>query len=259
MKIHLILPALNEEVGLPPTMAALTSALAGRPHRFVVVDDGSTDRTAQVARDLGADLVQHASNRGLGAALHAGFREGCQGASDQDVLITLDADNTQPAALAPRMADLVAAGDDLVIASRYRAGARVVGVGLRRKLLSAFTSFGLRLVFPIPGVTDYSSGYRAYRVGLLRTSWKWYGPTHLITTPGFVVQVELLFRLSRIKRLRITELPILLRYDRKVNPSAFRYDQSARELIGLAGRELGVRRWPASYPGLGAGRDADPG
>jgi len=244
MTVHLILPAYNEEVGLPRTVRALSAALGERAHRFVVVDDGSTDRTAEIARELGLELVQHGENRGLGAALQSGLRAGCEGAADSDVLITLDADDTQPPRLAPRLVAAIEGGADIAIASRYRAGARVVGLDLRRKLLSSIASLGLRLLLPVPGVTDYSSGYRAYRVGLLRSGWQWYGPTRLISTPGFVVQVELLFRLSRICRLRVAELPILLRYDRKVNPSMFRVDQSTTELIALVRRELAIRRWP---------------
>lgn len=250
MTVHLVLPALDEEVGLPRTVRALSAALADVPHRFVVVDDGSTDGTAAAARRLAREhpleLVSHPENRGLGAAIASGLRAACEGAAADDVLITLDADDTQPAGLAPRLAALIDRGCELAIASRYRGGGRVVGVGRGRKLISAVVSLLLRALLPVPGVTDYSSGYRAYRVGLLRTAWAASGPGGLGGSPGFVVQLQILLQLARLRRLRVGELPILLRYDRKRSPTRLRVGRTGRELVGIVWRELRRRRWPGA-------------
>jgi glycosyltransferase involved in cell wall biosynthesis len=88
MKITALIPAFNEELRLPATLAALRS----RPemNRIIVVDDGSTDGTAEAARAAGADeVVSLGQNRGKGAALTEGAR---RLDAETDIVVLLDAD-----------------------------------------------------------------------------------------------------------------------------------------------------------------------
>ena len=66
------------------------------------------------------------------------------------------------------MLEKVEAGSDVVIASRYRAGARVKGLSWFRRLLSVGASIAFRMSLPVAGIRDYTCGYRAYRASLLK-------------------------------------------------------------------------------------------
>ena len=99
---------------------------------WVFVNDGSTDATAELARQhsfqMPVHLVQHAQNQGLGTTLRDGLREASALATERDVILTMDADNTHPPELLPMMlARQEQSGCDVVIASRFRRGAQVQG------------------------------------------------------------------------------------------------------------------------------------
>jgi len=112
---EIILPCLDEADALPVVMAALP---AGWP--VLVVDNGSTDGTAAVARALGARVVTE-PRRGYGAAVHAGLQ-----AAGADLVAVLDGDGSLDPAVLPGMAAVVAAGDaDLVLGRRVPQGRRV--------------------------------------------------------------------------------------------------------------------------------------
>lgn len=86
-----------------------------------------------------------------------------------------------------------------------------------RNVLSAGVGLLLRLRFGLPGVRDYSCGYRTYRAALLQRALAAYG-VRLIESQGFVVMTELLVKLAPFSP-RVVEIPLDLRYDRKVGGS----------------------------------------
>jgi glycosyltransferase involved in cell wall biosynthesis len=132
--VDVILPALDEERALPALLAALPSG-----YRAIVVDNGSTDRTAAVAVEGGA-LVVRETRRGFGAACFRGLV-----AATSDVVCFMDADGSFDPRELPKVADPVGAGDaDLVLAARRAASGawpaharlanRVLAFELRRRL-----------------------------------------------------------------------------------------------------------------------------
>jgi dolichol-phosphate mannosyltransferase len=219
--IHVLLPAHNEEAALGRVLDEASRVLAGRPHHIWVVDDGSTDGTSDVAAAragrLSLTIVRHEKNQGLGKALQTGIRNILPRLEDADVVVSLDADNTQPADLIPSLSALIEDGRaDVAIASRFAPGGAMVGVPFHRRL----TSLGARLVlsaaFRLPGVRDYTCGFRAYRGRLLREASRRWDP--LITENGFAAQLEWLLKLSALSPV-IVERPLVLRYDQKPTPS----------------------------------------
>lgn len=240
--VRVALPAYNEEESLEPLLHALheTLAAANLPHEIVVVDDGSTDDTAQIASRLSFSmpvrLVQHERNSGLAAALRTGLVDAVEHASAGDVVVTMDADNTQPAALIPRMLSLVAEGRDVVIASRFQPGSRVVGVPLSRVWLSIGARWLFKLMLPIPGVRDYTCGFRAYRVEPLAAAIEHFGD-QFVSEQGFSCMVDVLLKMRRLRLngepIIMGEAPMVLRYDQKGGASKMRVLRTVRQTLSL--------------------------
>jgi dolichol-phosphate mannosyltransferase len=116
-----------------------------------------------------------------------------------------------------QMLERIEGGADIVIGSRFQPGARMYGVSLMRRILSRGVIVFMRLLAPLPGVRDYSCGFRAYSARLLEEVMRAYG-NRLIQTTGFSVQSELLIKCAA-EGARIEEVPMVLRYDRKIGES----------------------------------------
>jgi len=108
-KVFVVLPAYNEQDSLPPLLDAVRDALepAGIPYSVIVVDDGSCDATAlaasQASFHMPVELVEHGVNRGLAAAIRTGLTAAVARSGPNDVIVTMDADNTHPPRLIPGM------------------------------------------------------------------------------------------------------------------------------------------------------------
>lgn len=248
----IVLPAFNEQGNLPSLIGNLESALEhlrrlGHERAYVVVDDGSTDRTCEILeefrRDLPMTIIRHQTNQGLGQTIRDGLRQASELASDQDVVLAMDADNTHPAGLLIRMTQMILEGNDIVIASRYRPGARVVGLSAHRRLMSYGARMLFRLVLPIRGVRDYTCGYRAYRAALLKKAFRVYGDA-LVRKRGFQCMSELLIRLNALSPV-ITEVPMILRYDNKKGDSKMRVVQTVVGTLKLM-VECRLQKMPSS-------------
>jgi dolichol-phosphate mannosyltransferase len=116
-RLTVVLPAYNEEAKLRELVDRLVAAFGELPLdcEIFVVDDGSTDRTAAVAEELSRTapirLIRHPKNRGLGAAIRTGLTAA---AAEADLVVTMDADNTQDPALIPKMLAASTSGLDRV-------------------------------------------------------------------------------------------------------------------------------------------------
>lgn len=241
MKIVIALPAYNEEEALPALLESLNKSLSktNLECTVLVVDDGSKDGTAAVveshAGSVPVRLFRHEVNKGLGVAILNCFREGIRGMSADDILITMDADNTHSPSLIPEMVKKIESGFDLVIASRYAPGGDEVGLSIRRKLMSRGASTLLKLAFRIPGARDCSCGYRAYRVALLEKAFAVYG-NRLVESAGFVCMAEALVKLALIGA-KIGEVPLVLRYDLKEGASKMKVGRTVRQYFELVRRK----------------------
>lgn len=225
MNVYYVLPAYNEEKGLPPLLDKMrdTPIAAAENIRVVVVDDGSADATIKVcnehplAKEGRLAVVPHDVNMGLAAAVRTGIDEFLARSEPGDIMVTMDADNTHDPKYTPELVSKIQAGAGMAICSRFAAGGKEEGVNAYRKLLSRGAKSFMDLLAPIPNVKDISCGYRAYsREGLERAR-KTFG-AHLVQSVGGSVQAELLVRLSVLGE-KIVEIPFTLRYDLKDGPS----------------------------------------
>jgi len=236
-RVLIALPAYNEEEALPKLLTRIgeTFAESKYDYEIIVVDDGSQDQTAsiseQFALQLPVRIVRHAVNQGLGGTIRDGLQTAVELSGEQDIIVTLDADNTHPPELIPRMLEMIREGHDIVIASRFQRGARVVGVPLNRVLMSIFARLLFTFVFPIKGVRDYTCGFRAYRAGVLRRAFDKYGE-HFVSESGFSCMCDVLLKL-RDKELLMGEVPLLLRYDHKGGVSKMRVMRTVWKTLKL--------------------------
>jgi dolichol-phosphate mannosyltransferase len=125
----------------------------------------------------------------------------------------MDSDNTHSPGLIAAMVRGIREGNDVVIASRFRPGARVMGVPFYRRVLSRAGSWVFRVTFPTKNVRDYTSGYRAYRADVLKRAFDTYGE-QFVAESGFSCMVDILLKLRRMGAI-VNELPLILRYDFK--------------------------------------------
>lgn len=245
--VRVALPAFNEEESLEPLLESLhgTLAAAGLPHEIVVVDDGSSDGTAEIVSrasfSMPVRLVKHDQNQGLAAALRTGLIDAVEHAAPGDIVVTMDSDNTHPAGLIPRMLQMVGEGHDVVIASRFQPGSRVIGVPIDRVWLSIAARYVFRLALPIPGVRDYTCGFRAYRVEPLAAAIRHYGD-NFVSETGFSCMVDVLLKMRRLRLagspIVMGEAPMILRYDHKGGESKMRVLRTIRQTLSLVCRRF---------------------
>jgi dolichol-phosphate mannosyltransferase len=215
--LFIVLPAYNEEQGIGPLLGKIQQTMAAFQYKVLVVDDGSTDGTATAvssySEGIPLELLVHGVNKGLGKAITTGLRRAVELASDDDMVVTMDADNTHDPALIGDMVQGTHEGLDLVIASRYAPGGGEVGLSWMRRVFSRGASLLLRLFFPMEGVRDYTCGYRAYRGAILQQAFATY-QERFIEESGFTCMAEILIKLRRLSA-RAGEVPLILRYDLK--------------------------------------------
>jgi glycosyltransferase involved in cell wall biosynthesis len=221
------IPAWNEEGSLPGVLDEARRDLPGVD--VLVIDDGSNDATAEVAREAGALVTSFPENRGLRSGIAEGYRHAADGG--YEYCGRLDADGQHPAAELARMLDLVRADDcDVAIGSRFLPGSgrdgeryrpapeRVVGTSLLRLLMR------LRLGQPI---TDGTSGLYAVN----RSALELLADPYVCESP----EVEALVRITDAK-LRLVEVPVHMR-QREHGESSFR-GRRAVELVVTIGLTL---------------------
>lgn len=237
--LSIVLPAYNEERTLQSLLEGIRKTLE-QFHidgRVIVVNDGSTDRTGEVARSFAGVPLEHIEwhpNRGLAEALKQGLARAIRNSQQGDAIITMDADNSHPPELIPEMISKLKEGNDVVIASRYQKGSEVRGVPAFRRVLSHGASNLFRLLVPIRGVRDYTAGYRIYDATFLKQVFERFGD-QVIQQDGFGCTLELLLKIHALKPT-ISEVPLILRYDLKQSESKMRIWPTIKGTLGLLGR-----------------------
>jgi len=222
--LYIVLPAYNEEENIGKLLDRINYYLLDSGidnYEVIVVDDGSADRTPEILKDyeqrMPLKIVQHEKNQGLGPTIRDGLLYAAKQAAYNDIVITMDADDTHTPGLIYRMVNTMREGYDVVIASRYQKGSRVYGLSLYREFLSLMASSIFRLLLPIKGVKDFTCGYRAYRAHVLQDAFEKYGD-RFIDQQGFQAMVDIILRL-RTMNIIFGEVPFILRYDMKQGTS----------------------------------------
>jgi dolichol-phosphate mannosyltransferase len=195
----------------------------GWAYRVVVVDDGSRDDTAKILAQfkttLPLEVVEHPVNRGLGETERDGFEFIAARCDPSDIIIRFDADDTHEPEYMQQLIDKLEQGYDVVSASRFQEGGSQLGVNGYRTIISLAANLFMRMVFSIPGIKDYSCGYRAYRGQVIQDAIRAYGNDFIqLKGLGFTSTLEMLVKL-KILGAKFAEVPFVLRYDQKESES----------------------------------------
>ncbi|HKQ57686.1 MAG TPA: glycosyltransferase family 2 protein [Candidatus Eisenbacteria bacterium] len=196
-RVLVIVPAHNEEESLPVTLDEL--ARKAPDFDVLVVDDGSRDGTAEVARARGIPVISHAVNLGVGGALQTGFRWAVR--SGYAIGVQLDADGQHdPGFLPVLLAPVLSGACDVSIGSRY-----VSRSGYRAPLARRMGMLLFSTVFRVAvgqRITDTTSGYRAYDRAVMEVCQHEF--------PKDFPDAPLLIDLAR-RGFRLTEVPVEMR------------------------------------------------
>ena len=195
--LTVILPAYNEEVSIG-SIVLLSKLYADS---VIVVDDGSSDRTAEIARKAGAEVIIHEVNRGKGGALKTGFTAAAS--LGADIIVTMDSDGQHNPADIPKLVDPIIRGEaDIVNGSRYINGLDRNTPAYRRfgqKILDRFTNLNSGLK-----ITDSLSGFRAFAASTK--------DAFRFTAEGMAIESEMLADAGKAG-FRTKEVEIGARYD----------------------------------------------
>jgi dolichol-phosphate mannosyltransferase len=223
--LWILLPAYNEEDSLPRLLPKIAQVFGEQNlvYHIVVVDDGSQDDTARLLKEyadqMPLDVVTHNINRGLGETERDGFEYIASHCQPEDTIVRMDCDDTHEPEYAFAMLEKLLKGYEVVSASRFEPGGGQVGVDGFRAFISYSANVFMKIVFNIPGLKDYSCGYRAYRGQVIQDAVQVFGNNFIqLRGLGFTSTLETIVKLH-ILGCRFAEVPFTLRYDQKASPS----------------------------------------
>lgn len=156
MKISIILPAKNEAGAIGQTISHIQQLSI--THEVIVVNDGSTDATKDIAEQAGAIVVTHPYSKGNGAAIKTGARQ-----ASGDVIIFMDADGQHDPNDIPRLLKKLEEGYDLVVGARQKGSQASLGRGIANGLYNSLATYMTE-----HKVEDLTSGFRAVRAEKFR-------------------------------------------------------------------------------------------
>lgn len=216
--LYIILPVYNEGEVLEKLLYDIAQHASDTSYRMLLVDDGSTDGTyacmLRMKNMLPIEIIKHDINKGLGVSIKDALMYLKDTLRDEDIVVTMDADGTHKPEYIKDMVTRITKQDiPLVIASRYARGGGEAGLSITRSLYSRIANQIMKNLFPILGIRDYTSGYRAYSGKILRAGFEHYEDS-IITEKGFTCMAELLIKLSFIAD-NFKEISFILRYDLK--------------------------------------------
>jgi glycosyltransferase involved in cell wall biosynthesis len=222
-KIMAVLPAYNAETTLAATLADVP---VGSLDAIVLVDDGSRDRTVQVAREMGLTVIQHPQNRGYGGNQKTCYRHALEHGAD--IVVMIHPDYQYDSRVIPHAVSFIELGIcDIVLGSRIRSRAEALAGGmplykyLSNRVLTAVENLALG-----QNLGDFHSGFRVYRREVLeRIPFEGNSDDFVFDTQFLVQAVRLGFRLG--------DIPVPVRYFAEA--SSINFPRSLRYGLGTLG------------------------
>ena len=201
-----------------------------RDFEIIACLDGGSDNSPELLENLKKiyplKILPIINQRGLGIAYKRLFEEVIKSSTSDDLVISLDADNTHnPAQIPEMLAHFEKNNLDFLVASRFCTKSVMADFPLHRQFISKATSILLQSIFSVKKISkkrlqDYSSGYRIYSVKKLQELFARQGK-QFISEPEFTYTCEILIKLSRLN-CRIDETEISYDYGKKIGKSKLR-------------------------------------
>jgi len=157
-EISVVIPAKNEQISIASLIKKLQKTFLKHTFEIIIIDDGSTDNTAQLALDAGAKVISHPYSKGNGAAIKTGARE-----AQSDIIVFMDADGQHAPEDILRLLAKLEQGYDLVVGARQKGSQASVGRSIANKFYNKFASY-------MTGhkIEDLTSGFRAVKAKKFR-------------------------------------------------------------------------------------------
>jgi glycosyltransferase involved in cell wall biosynthesis len=235
IEVSIVMPCLDEAESLGACVRMAREGLekAGARGEILIADNGSTDGSQEIARELGARVVD-VPEKGYGAALMGGFE-----AARGRYIVMGDADGSYDFSALEPFVERLRAGDQLVMGNRFEGGIKEGAMPfLNRHLGNPVLSFVGRLLFP-SSIHDFHCGLRAFRRDIL--------PTLDLQSPGMEFASEMVVK-ATLNELTISEVPTTLSPDLRSRPPHLRpWRDGWRHLRFLF---LFSPRWLFFYPGV---------
>lgn len=196
-KVSVVLPVFNESLTIGNVISDLISSLdqIGLPYEIIVVDDGSTDLTGEMAKEVGAKVISLSRNHGKGYALRKGLTE-----ASGNIIVTMDADGVHNSSEIKKLIEPLMNGADIV------AGSRFLKEYARRRSLSLMNRIGnflINIVVTIltnRQISDVVTSFRAYKADIVRNL--------ELQSDGYEIEAEITIKALRTHGLNYLEVPI---------------------------------------------------
>lgn len=239
-KVFIIIPAFNEEGNLPLLLDDLISLQLPVSKKLIVVDDGSSDKTLEIAKSyqdkIEMEIVVHEVNAGVPKTFYDGLKKASEFASEDDAIFIIEGDCTSDLSIMPQMIDMIRNGSDIVVASRYIRGGKYKNFPFIRTLGSGIVNTVLKIFFRTKGVTDYTIFYRGYSARIIEKAFGKY-QDRFITQKSFAANLEVLLKVRDFSN-KNSEVPLAYNYGLKKGKSKMKLFKTLGEYRSLIIKRL---------------------
>lgn len=239
-RLFILIPVLNEAGNIVRLMRDLQSLCAGLESydvQVLLVDDGSQDDTSTLATQSAAaanialTVLRHDVNQGPGKAFATGFCHLAELLQDDDLVITMEGDNTSRLELVRQMLIRLNEGYDVIFASPYAYGGKIINTSAFRIFLSSMANLFIKELLGIHGLLTVSSFFRLYRTPALKKLQAAYGPG-IVERRGFECMVEMTMKMMNLG-ITISEVPMILDTHARVGKSRMKIIRTIRGYLAL--------------------------
>ncbi len=237
--LTLVIPVLNEAANLERLFASLSSLERQlkqdlRLH-VLLVDDGSTDGTSDLARKLGKSLdltiLRHEKNMGPGRAFATAFIHLGKKLGSDELVITMEGDNTSRLELIRQMLLRLQEGFDVILASPYMYGGGIRNTSAFRVFMSTMANLFVKELLGLNGILTVSSFFRLYTGRFLKRMQSIYG-SGIIERPGFECMTEMMMKMVMINT-KLSEIAMVVDTHARVGKSRMHIWRTVRGYLAL--------------------------